>query len=632
MKFLRYVWKFLVGVKDALALLFLLIFFGFLVLLFAQFSGPAAPSDGAALRIGLDGALVDQATPGSPVALLTGQSLAPEIEVGSVLKAIHTAKSDKAISSIVLDLDAFAGGGPANLQAVGNALDDFRKSGKKVSAFATTYTDGSYYLAAHADDIALSPIGAVYIRGYGGSGLYYKQLLDRLKVDVEVFRVGKYKSFVEPFTRTSSSPEAKQADQQLADDLWHSYVTDIDSHRRGVSLDPLIAGWAEAVRASNGTQAELAQRTGLVDRIATRRQFTEGLRQALGDNRDEKASDNYNYIDFEDYLSLRTPLITRGDGVGVLHVSGTIVDGWSPVGEAGADTISGLIDQAANDSNVKALVVRIDSPGGSVTASEQIREALVALRSKGIPVVASFGPVAASGGYWISTAAEYVVAQPTTITGSIGVFGVLPTFERTLAAVGVTSDGVGTTPFSGQPDPVGGLNADTRIVLQRSVEDTYRRFLQLVSAARGLPADRTEALAEGRVWSGTRAKDLGLVDSFGDLDAAIAEAARRAKLGPNPRIIPVEGETSFLWGVAQRFLSSSAVAVTPRDPFAAARQTAQAQLSGQIGAALQISNGAGLQARCLPCAPYGVATGRTANTDALPVLQRLFAKIVGWQP
>lgn len=620
MTFLKAVWGFLVGVKDALVLLFMLLLFGALWAGLSTRAPRVSVPDGAALHVQLNGVLVDEATPTPPLATLSGSPVIQEVEVADLVEAIDRATDDKRIAMIALDLDGFLGGGLANLDSVGQALVRFRATGRKVEAWATAYTDPGYYLAAHADQIGLSPMGAVLIAGPGGSGLYFKEALDRLKVTVEVFRVGTFKSAVEPFTRDDSSPEARAADQMLADDLWSVWRAGVQKQRPALDVAATLASWPARLAGANKDQAQLARDAGFVDSLLSRAAWHESLKSRLGagDNADQPG--DFRRMSFEDYLNARRPLREKGPAVAVVHVSGTIIDGDAPGGQAGSSTIARLIETAVADPEVKALVIRIDSPGGSATASEEIRQALIEARGQDLPVIASFGPVAASGGYWIATGADTVFAHPGTITGSIGVFGILPTFEGTLKSVGIHADGVSTTPFSGQPDLAAGLNEPTRLLIQGAVEDTYRQFVGLVAEARKLPLPAVEQLAEGRVWSGQRARDLGLVDSFGDLAAAVAEAGRRAGIEGKPRTKTFRPEQPFL----AKLLSDLDISVNQRLPVdGLSRAVTASRLSAlaQVDSAIATANGPLVQTACLACARHLVP--RRSAPDLPAALGRL---------
>ncbi len=624
MAFLRSIWSILVGIKDALVLLLLVAFFGVLWAALSFQAPRASVPDGAALVLDMQGSLVDQAQEASPLAFVSGQDIIPEIEVRDLVQAIDTAKDDKAIRMIVMDMDGFLGGGLANLEAVGAALGRFRAAGKTVESYAVGYADDGYYLAAHANKIWLSPLGAVLLTGPGGSNLYFKEALDKLQVNVEVFRVGTYKSFVEPYTRNESSPEAKAANQVLADDLWASYRAGVERQRKGLDLQALLASWQARVTGANKGQAELARDAGLVDEIGGKTEYANDLRSRLGPGDDEDMPGDFKRISLREYRAARLKMPSSGNAVGIVHVSGSIVDGEAPPGQAGGTTIGDLIDQASADPDIQALVIRVDSGGGSVLASERIREAILEAKARKMPVVASFGPVAASGGYWLATAADAIYAQPSTITGSIGVFGIIPTFEKSLKEIGISSDGVGTTPFSGQPDIVGGLNEPTRALFQASVADTYRRFVGLVAESRKLPVAQVEQLAEGRVWSGRRALDLKLIDGFGDLDFAIAEAAKRAKLPANPRVVVIRPERPLLNQLFADFSGARLASANapPADALAQQLLASRARALAQVQTAVAVASGPSIQAHCLTCVTHAPRS-RVPNAGWMAMVAKL---------
>jgi protease-4 len=622
MQFLKGVWGFLVGVKDALVLLLMLLLFGALWASLSMRAPIAAVPDGAALHIDLDGLLVDQATEPSPIAFISGEEIVPETETMQLVKAIDKAAEDPSITRITLDLDNFLGGGLANLESVGAALARFRAKNKEVEAWATAYSDDGYYLAAHASSIAVDPMGGVVLAGPGGSNLYFKDALDKLKVNVEVFRVGTYKSFVEPFTRTEASPEAKAADQQLVDDLWAGWRTGVQRQRQELDVAALLESWPQRVAGANQSQAELAKSAGLVDEVINRNAWHKRLRDQLGEGDDPDRPGDFKRIDVRDYWTARKPTGQSGPAVAVVHVAGTIVDGDAPAGAAGGDTISELIEDALADKDVKALVVRVDSGGGSAMASEQIRLAMEEARARKLPVIASFGPVAASGGYWIGTGADAILASPSTITGSIGVFGVIPTFEGTLKELGISTDGVRTTPFSGQPDVVAGLNEPTRALIQGGVEDIYRQFLTRVSTARKMPVSEVAPIAQGRVWSGTRAKDLKLVDQYGDLQAAVREAGKRAGIKGEPRVVTMSPPKPFL---VELLSSLEGTRQAPRDALARAVTVSRMRAAAQLEAAVAVAQGPTVQAHCLTCMGHSIPA-RTPRAET--VLEALKARLV----
>jgi protease-4 len=623
MQFLKGVWTFLVGVKDALVLLFLLLLFGLLWASLSMRAPTVSVPDGAALEIDLDGLLVDEAAEPAPLALLGGQDIIPETETLALVRAIDKAADDPAIRMITLILDGFMGGGQANLESVGAALKRFRAKNKEVEAWATAYTDSGYYLAAHAGSIGISPMGAVALTGPGGSNLYFKDALDKLKVNVEVFRVGTYKSFVEPFTRNEASPQAKQADQQLANDLWATWRTAVQRERQELDVAATLASWPERVRGANRSQAELAKDAGLVDVVITESAWNASLKERLGDGDDPDRPGDYRRIDIRDYWAARRPVAERGAAVAVVHVAGSIVDGDAPAGTAGGSSIRRLIEDAVANDDVKAIVVRVDSGGGSALASDEIRQAMLEARARKLPVVASFGPVAASGGYWVGTGADTIFASPATVTGSIGVFGVLPTFEATLKQLGVSTDGVTTTPFSGQPDVAGGLNDATRALIQGGVQDIYQQFLTIVAGARKMPVAEVAPIAEGRVWSGMRAKELKLIDRYGDLPAAIREAARQAGLKGEPRILVMRQPQPFLVQMLSKLTGGSTAPA--QDAMARAVAISRMRAAAQVEAAIAVAKGPTVQAHCLTCTGYSVPAGATARTDIPAIVKSLLA-------
>ena len=624
MRFFRGLWRVLVGVKDGLALILLLLVF---VGLWGATRGaaPTVVPSGSALVLNLEGALVDQSSErGLGVLLSGGESPIPQVRVRDVIEAIHRATVDDNIKSIVLDLDLFMGSGQANLQAVGEALRAFKAKGKPVYSYGTAYVDDGYYLAAHANEAWVDPLGGVLLSGPGGSNLYFKSALDRLGVDVEVFKVGTFKSAVEPYVRADASPEARAANQTLVDTLWDSYTADVQAARPKLKIDATLANLPDRIKTAGGDFAKAALKDGLVDRIGTRASFGKEMAKRVGEGEDGRPG-SFNAIQFGDYLNASSPVRDRsGSAIGIVYVAGEIVDGEAPPGVAGGDTIAELIADATADDDIKALVVRIDSPGGSVTASERIRQAMLEAKAAGLPVVASMGPVAASGGYWVAMAADEVFAEPSTITGSIGVFAVIPTFAGTLDKLGIGADGVKATPYSGQPNVLEGLNSGTRMLLQASVEDIYRRFTGMVAKARRLTPARVDEIGQGRVWAGGTAHQLGLVDRLGGMEAAIGAAAKRASLDPaTARTVDVEAQPDFLTQLIERSLGS--VKGSGGDVYARILRLSQVRAKSQINDALRLSGGATIQARCLTCAGLGTLNVAPVNREAwrLPLVKEL---------
>lgn len=601
-RFLKGLWRFLVGVKDALALIVLLIFFG---LIFAGLSnsGTKIPAGGAALLVDLHGSLAEQPTDVSATDLIAGGggSDSDQYRLRDVTRAIEAAVDDDRVKAVVIDLDGFTGGGQAAISQVGAALDDVRAKGKPVLAFALAYDDASYLLASHASEVWMDPLGSVLTAGPGGSQLYYKGLLDKLGVTAHIYRVGKYKSYVEPYTRTEASPEAKEEDKALIDALWGNWQAEVGKSRPKAHFANYLAQMTSG-QTANGTLADTAAAFGLVDHLGDRIAFGQRVAQIVG-TPDKAAPGAYKKIDLADWVQAN-PVSTSGPAIGVLTVAGDIVDGKAPSGTAGGTSIADALGKAVAKGDLKALVVRVDSPGGSVTASDRIRSAILAAKAKGLPVVISMGSVAASGGYWVSTAGDVIYADPDTITGSIGVFGIIPTFEGSLSKVGLSADGVGATPLSGQPDVLRGTTPVVDNLLQAGVNQLYARFTGIVAQARRMPVAKVDDIAQGRVWDGVSAQKLGLVDRFGDLDDAIDEAAKRAKLDPD-KVHPVyiERETSafvrFIRMLTGNNSSDDSAAVT--DPYGVLSRKPDLALARALGDARRILSGPAVQARCLEC-------------------------------
>jgi protease-4 len=598
-------WRFLVGIKDLLVLLLLLLFFSVLWTALNSRSVVEVPNGGA-LVLNLDGAIVDQSSEQDLLQLATGSNLTRQRQARDIIRAIDTAAKDSRIKALVLDLDTFVGAGQANLQSIGAALHRFKKAGKPIDAYATAYTDDGYYLAAHANRVWLNPLGGVLLTGPGGSGLYLKNALDKLNIDINVFKVGTYKAAVEPFTRADSSPEARMADQALVDNLWQSFITDVRAARPAADVPAYVAQLQQRIGAAGGDQSKAALDAKLVDAIGTRSDFDAAVIKLVGEG-EQKSFGTFNGINLDGYLAAtRSVVPEQGPAVGVVYVTGNIIDGEAPRGTAGAATITRAIaDALSENDDIKALVVRIDSGGGSVLASEEIRQALIDAKTGGLPVVASFGPATASGGYWIATAADEIYAMPSTITGSIGVFAIIPSFSRALAELGVGVDGVRSTPFSGEPDILAGLSPETRSLLQSSVENTYSRFLGLVSASRRLPVAEVDRIGQGRVWAGNTAMQLKLVDHMGGLDAAVAAAAKRAGIKGDVRTIDIERPESPLVQLVNSFIGQGEQEQIARDPFARLAAGSRLQLLAAITDLQAIANGPTMQAACIECRGMG---------------------------
>jgi protease-4 len=597
MRFVGKAWRLLVGVKDGLVLVFMMIFFGTLYAALSASPYKDSAREGA-LRLDLSGAIVEQPAAPEPFAGLGGP-IAREYRVAELVRALDTAAADHRIRAVALDLDIFVGGGQTAIADVGAALDRVRRAGKRVVAYATGYTDDSYQLAAHADEIWLDPLGAVLIAGPGGSNLYYAGLLRRIGVTAHVYRVGAFKSAVEPYTRSDMSPEARAQSQALANALWGTWRADVGRARPRARIADWVANPDAFLQGAGGDMAQAALRAGLIDRVGDRTRFGQRM-AALAGNDDERIPGRYNAVHYEAWIDEHRAGDPDGE-IGILTVAGTIVDGEAGPGTAGGETIAQNLERGLESGNLRALVVRVDSPGGSVLASERIRGAVLAAKARGLPVVISMGSVAASGGYWVATAGDIIFAEPSTVTGSIGVFGILPSFEGTLQRLGIGADGVRTTPLSGEPDLLRGPAPEAERLLQTGVESTYRRFIGLVARARRLSPERVHEIAQGRVWDGGTARQLGLVDRFGSLGDAIAEAARRAGIDPaTARPVYLEREPGLLAALFGG-LGRANVAGAPRDAFARLARRPEAMIARALHEAEGLLAGPAIQARCLEC-------------------------------
>jgi protease IV len=606
MQFMRISWKVIVAFKDLLVLLLLLLFFGVLFVVLSASPNPAIVRDGA-LLLKLDGVVSEQPAEIDPIAALTSNS-APmgEIRQRDIIRSLKLAEKDKRIKAVVLDMDRFLGGGQASLRAIGESLDSVKKSGKPVYAFATAYTDDSYQLAAHASQIWMDPLGGAILTGPGGSQPYFKGLLDQLGIKANVYRVGTYKSAVEPFIRSDQSPESKTAIKAVYDEIWGQWKADVAKARPQALIEPLLNDPAGAVEGAKGDLSALAVSNKLVDKLGDRIAFGKFVAGKVGAD-DKKTTGGYSSTPMDALLANYGPP-GAGKAIGVVTIAGTIVDGEAGPGTAAGDTVSGLIYDAIDNKDLKALVVRVDSPGGSVTASEKIRLAIEAAKAKKIPVIVSMANLAASGGYWVSLPADVIFAEPSTITGSIGIFGVIPSAQVGLAKIGVNADGVKTTPLSGEPDVLGGFSPEFDRVAQSAIENGYRDFLTRVATARKKTPEQVDAIAQGRVWAGGTARQIGLVDRYGGMDDALAEAVKRAGLKADDwHAEYIEPKPSFASALLGGLMPKKASVAAPMDIFGHAAWQQQLFVA-RIAADLDMLTGVkGVQARCLECADFGGA-------------------------
>jgi protease-4 len=567
-RFFHIVWRALDGLRKALHLFLLLLIFGIVFAALAPHV-PLVPSK-AVLVINPQGALVEQTTAGPvdrAIAEAYGRAQS-ETLLRDVVDAIDIAKTDSRIQAILLDLGNMTGGGLSKLDEVASALKAFHDAGKPVIAFGESYDQAHYYLAAHADEIYLDPHGMVYIDGFGYYRMFLKDAIDKLGVDVNVFRAGKFKSYTDQFSRNDMSVQEREESGAWLNALWKDYQANVTKARNmePQAIAEYVAQIVPAMRATGGDLAGVATERGLVNELKTRAQVEQRLMSITGEDSD---THSFHGVEFADYLIAERPrqkLSRSGKKIGVVVASGEILDGEQPSGTIGGDSLAALLRDARHDDDIAAIVLRIDSPGGSVFASELIRREIEALKHEGKPVIASMSSTAASGGYYIAMNADEIWASPTTLTGSIGVFAVLPTIEHTLAKIGVHTDGIGTTALSGGFDLQRSLNEHQRELLQLSIDHEYRQFIGNVAAARGKSVEEIDAVAQGRVWAGRDAMEHGLIDHLGSLQDAIDAAATRAKLGKNYRLDYIEPQQTWRQAFANEIHVLAARAATAVAP------------------------------------------------------------------
>ncbi len=548
MGFFGLVWRILEGVRKTLHLILLLVIFGF-ILAALHTSVPLVPRS-AALVIAPEGELVEQLS-SDPVRRAIEQASggpAPETLLKDVVDAVESAKSDSRIKLIVLDLGNLDVSGLSKLQEIGAALRDFRAAGKRVVAGADSLDQTQYYLAAQAGEVYLDPLGFVYVDGFSYYRMFLKDAIEKLGIDVNIFKAGTFKSFTDQFSRSDMAPSEREESSAWLAALWNAYTQDVTRARSlpANALSEYVAEAPAALAAVNGDAAKLALQRGLVTALKSRRQLADELKNLVGEDED---SHSFNSIGMNQYLAaIRAKRVLKSKSaakVGIVVASGEILDGRQPPGRIGGESTGDLLRQARYDRTVKAVVLRVDSPGGSMFASEQILREVQALRKAGKPVVVSMSTYAASGGYYISAAANQIFASPTTLTGSIGVFSVVPTFQRTLEKFGVKVDGIGTTPVAGDMRLDRALDVPARQILQSSVDHAYAEFLRRVGEGRKKSVEDVDKIAQGRVWAGVDAQRIGLVDHLGGLKDATDAAARLAELGADYDVDYIESELSL---------------------------------------------------------------------------------------
>ncbi len=548
MGFFGLVWRILEGIRRVLHLILLLVIFGF-ILAALHTSIPSVPRT-AALVIAPEGEIVEQLA-SDPVRRAFGQASggpAPETLLRDLTDAIAAAKSDERIKLIVLDLGSLDSSGLSKLQEIGAALREFRAAGKRVVAAADSLDQTQYYLAAQAGEVYLDPMGLVYLDGFSYYRMFLKDAIDKLGVDVNVFRAGTYKSYTDQFSRNDMAPSEREESSVWLESLWSAYQQDVTRARSlpAGAINEFVAEEPAALAAVSGDAAKLALQRGLVTALKSRRQMADEVKVLVGE---DEETHSFNSIAMNQYLaSVRSKHVLKSKSdskVGIVVASGEILDGHQPPGTIGGESTADLLRQARYDNAVKAVVLRVDSPGGSMFASEQILREVQTLRKAGKPVVVSMSTYAASGGYYISAAANQIFASPTTLTGSIGVFSVVPTFQHTLEKFGVKVDGIGTTPLAGDMRQDRTLTPARRQILQTSVDHAYAEFLRRVGDGRKKPVEDVDKIAQGRVWAGIDAQRIGLVDTLGGLKDATDAAAKLAELGSDYNVDYIEPELNL---------------------------------------------------------------------------------------
>ncbi len=556
-RFFGFLWRALAivyGLFMFLSLFMLPIFVYFLV----ASNGPPEVEQDTALVWAPVGNLIEQRTSDAATEIV-GQLFAPqdqETVVYNLVKSLDKAASDPRIQMAFLKLDEMGAAGAGQLQDLAEAINRFKQSGKRVVAWSPTYNQSQYYLAAQADEVYLDPLGFVFLEGYGVFNPYFKEALDKLGVKINVFRVGEYKSFVEPFTRNDMSPQARAANRAWLNSIWTTYKEKVAPARQldPAALESYIATFDQALVENNGDAAQVALKAGLVTQILPLEAVHEKMRERVGKD-DEHGS--FRQINNYDYLrAVAAEANAPGDSkISMVVVEGPIVDGESSRGSVGGDTIARLISDVRRDDHAAALLLRVNSPGGSLFASETIRREVELTRDAGKPVVVSMAGVAASGGYWISMDADKILAQTNTITGSLGVFGIVPTVSEPLKKLGIHTDGLGTTELSGALRVDQPLSPQVKRILQSGIEHAYSEFITKVAEARGMSVAAVDRIAQGRVWSGADAERIGLVDAFGGLPEAIAQAAELAGLQPDDYELEIKRQPTQ-WGEWLNFFSS----------------------------------------------------------------------------
>ena len=540
-----------------------------IILLFDAFYNSEKPikiPKNTTLQLNFSGEIVDQKHPFDISAALSKELASTakqtnQYQVDEILQVITHATHNDNIHTILLELNQLTHANFNQISDIGNALNKFKAAGKIVIATSDNYSQTQYLLASYANKIYLAPQGMIFLPGYSVYRLYFKKLLDKLLITPHIFRVGTYKSYVEPYTRNSMSQATHMANSHWLNQLWDTYIATVTaqrgktSHINRASIAPSLEQLTIALTKAKGDSAVYAQQVGLIDQISSRIKLIAHLKKAALSH-----GEKFTLLTYNDYRSTLPKLYSNNkhkNKVAVIYASGEILSGLQPAGIIGGDTLSTLLQNAIDDTKIKAVVLRINSPGGSAFASEKIRQQILALKSAHKKVVVSMGGVAASGGYWIAAAADYIYASPTTLTGSIGIFGMYVSADKALKKIGVYSDGVATTPLAGL-NPTRPLDPALSNILELGIKAGYQRFLQVVADGRHMTISQADKVAQGRVWTGADALKLGLVDKLGNLSDAINKAGDLAKLNNQFDITQVKVEISSPQQIINKLISGSA--------------------------------------------------------------------------
>ncbi|WP_371379302.1 signal peptide peptidase SppA [Thalassotalea aquiviva] len=595
-----------------------LVFFGFLFLFFILLSDDSdkiVVPDSAALILNLNGDIVEQKTQIDPADALLMEALGeeeenPEILITDLLDTIKRAKNDDRIKVLVLSPQKLGRAGLHHLQVIGDAIDDFKESGKEVLAYGGYFNQNQYYIAAHADQVWLNPEGAIILEGFGRYRTYFKSALEKLNVTQHVFKVGTYKSAVEPYIRDDMSEQAKEANEAWLNQLWASYKADV-AEQRNISVedfDESAQDLLQKLNQADGSFAVYALNNGFVDELRTQEQIRVALMEKVGKGSSKDTFAKIYYKDYSQATKNPFPIVNpHTDKVAIVVAKGNILNGHQKPGTIGGQSTAKLLRKARMNDNVKAVVLRVDSPGGSAYASEVIRQEVELLKAAGKPVIASMANYAASGGYWISVSANEIWASENTITGSIGIFGMFMTLEKALDKIGIHTDGVGTTDFAG----VGitrELNEDIGKIIQANINRGYKNFITLVANNRNMTPEQVDNIAQGRVWTGAKAQELGLVDKLGDLNDAIVAAANIAGLESYDTLL-IEKELSARDLFLQNMLNNSdalfgQTLVDEQEYNNPTLRTMISQLVKEFEKVNQLNDPKGIYSICLRCELY----------------------------